>query len=72
MLDIKRIRANKEEVIESLNSRFGNYNLDKVIELDEKRREIIFEVENKKARQNEVSKQVPKLKKRRSRCFRTI
>ena len=36
MLDIKRIRANKEEVIESLNSRFGNYNLDKVIELDEK------------------------------------
>lgn len=63
MLDIKRIRANKEEVIESLNSRFGNYNLDKAIELDEKRREIIFEVENKKARQNEVSKQVPKLKK---------
>ena len=63
MLDIKRIRMNKEEVIESLNSRFGNYNIDKVLELDEKRREIIFEVENKKARQNEVSKQVPKLKK---------
>lgn len=63
MLDIKRIRMNKEEVIESLNSRFGNYNINKVLELDEKRREIIFEVENKKARQNEVSKQVPKLKK---------
>lgn len=63
MLDMKRIRTNKEEVIESLNSRFGNYNIDKVLELDEKRREIIFEVENKKARQNEVSKQVPKLKK---------
>lgn len=63
MLDIKRIRTNKEEVIESLNSRFGNYNIDKVLDLDEKRREIIFEVENKKARQNEVSKQVPKLKK---------
>ena len=63
MLDIKRIRMNKEEIIESLNSRFGNYNIDKVLELDEKRREIIFEVENKKARQNEVSKQVPKLKK---------
>lgn len=63
MLDIRRIRMNKEEIIESLNSRFGNYNIDKVLELDEKRREIIFEVENKKARQNEVSKQVPKLKK---------
>lgn len=63
MLDIRRIRMNKEEVIESLNSRFGNYNIDKILELDEKRREIIFEVENKKARQNEVSKEVPKLKK---------
>src|SRR3712207_3255389 len=63
MLDIKRIRANKDEVVERLNSRFGNYNLDKVIELDEKRRSVIFEVENKKARQNEVSKQVPRLKK---------
>ncbi|MCI5997643.1 MAG: serine--tRNA ligase [Peptoniphilaceae bacterium] len=63
MLDIKRIRANKEEVIERLNSRFGDYNLDKVIELDEKRRNVIFDVETKKARQNEVSKQVPKLKK---------
>lgn len=63
MLDIKRIRANKQEVIEGLNKRFGNYNLDEVISLDEKRRNIISEVEKKKNRQNEVSKTVPKLKK---------
>ena len=37
MLDIKRIRMNKEEVIESLNSRFGNYNIDKVLELTKKK-----------------------------------
>lgn len=63
MLDIKRIRANKQEVIEGLNKRFGNYNLDEVISLDEKKRNIISEVEKKKNRQNEVSKTVPKLKK---------
>lgn len=63
MLDIKRIRANKQEVIEGLNKRFGNYNLDEVISLDERRRNIISEVEKKKNRQNEVSKTVPKLKK---------
>lgn len=63
MLDIKRIRANKKEVIDLLNRRNGNFDIEKIVELDEKRREIIFEVENKKMRQNEVSKEVPKLKK---------
>ena len=48
---------------DNLKIRNGEYDIDKVIELDEKRRDIIFEVENKKARQNEVSKEVPKLKK---------
>ena len=42
MLDIKRIRTCKEEVVELLNRRFGNYNLDDVILLDEKRRDVIF------------------------------
>lgn len=63
MLDIKRIRANKEEIKELLSRRNGNFDIDKVIELDEKRREMIFQVENKKMRQNEVSKDVPRLKK---------
>lgn len=63
MLDIKRIRANKDEVVELLDRRNGNFDIEKVIELDEKRRELIFQVENKKMRQNEVSKDVPRLKK---------
>ena len=39
MLDIRRIRANKDEVIEALKKRHGNFPIDRVIELDEERRE---------------------------------
>ncbi len=63
MLDIKRIRMNAEEVKDALKKRHGDYPIDKVLELDEKRRKIIIEVEEKKARQNQVSKEIPKLKK---------
>lgn len=63
MLDIKRIRMNAEEVKKALKKRHGDYPIDKVLELDEKRRNIIIEVEEKKARQNQVSKEIPKLKK---------
>lgn len=63
MLDIRRIRANAEEVKEALKKRHGDYPIDKVLELDEKRRKIIIEVEEKKAKQNQVSKEIPKLKK---------
>lgn len=63
MLDIKRIRANKEEVIEGLKGRSGNFSIDEVLELDEKRRSLIADVEAKKAEQNKVSKMIPSLKK---------
>ncbi|MFA5577278.1 MAG: serine--tRNA ligase [Tissierellaceae bacterium] len=63
MLDIRRIRANSEEVIQALKKREGNFPIDKVLELDEKRRKILAEVEEMKARQNQASKEVPKLKK---------
>ena len=63
MLDIKRIRANKEEVIKSLEKRNGEFPIDKVVELDERRRNILVEVEEMKAKQNAVSKEIPKLKK---------
>lgn len=63
MLDIKRIRLNKEEVIEALKGRSGNFPIDEVIELDEKRRKVLTDVESKKAEQNKVSKSIPQLKK---------
>lgn len=63
MLDIKRIRLNPEEVKQGLAKRSGEYNVDKVLELDEKRRQLLVKVEEMKARQNQVSKDIPKLKK---------
>ncbi|WZL73228.1 serine--tRNA ligase [Clostridiaceae bacterium 35-E11] len=64
MLDIKRIRNNVEEVKELVMRRGqGDYDLDKVVALDEKRRSLLQEVEQMKNRQNTVSKEIPKLKK---------
>ena len=63
MLDIKRIRQNPEEINELLKRRDPNLSIDKVIELDGKRREILKTVEEMKANQNKVSKEIPKLKK---------
>jgi len=63
MLDIKRIRSNPEEVRNGLNKRHGNFSIDKVLEIDEKRRNTLTEMEQLRARQNAVSKEIPKLKK---------
>lgn len=62
MLDIKRIRENTQEVQELL-SRKGNYSVEPLLALDEQRRKLITEVEEKKAQQNKVSKMIPVYKK---------
>ncbi|MDO9493670.1 serine--tRNA ligase [Acetobacterium sp.] len=67
MLDIKRIRENKEEVQAGLDKR-GQYDLSVVTALDEKRRETLGQVEEMKSRQNVVSKQIPVLKKENKDC----
>lgn len=64
MLDAKRIRRNYEEVKERVEFRGkGDFGLSKLKDIDEKRREILAEVERMKNRQNTVSKQIPALKK---------
>lgn len=63
MLDIKRIRNNPEEIIEALKKRRGEYPIQKLLDTDEKRREVIQKVESMKAEQNKLSKQVPQIKK---------
>lgn len=63
MLDIKRIRNNPDEINELLKRRNKNLSIDNVVLLDEKRRALLQEVEEMKANQNIVSKQVPILKK---------
>lgn len=63
MLDIKRIRNNPEEIVEALKKRRGEYPIQKLLDTDEKRREVIQKVESLKAEQNKLSKQVPQMKK---------
>ncbi|QQY79813.1 seryl-tRNA synthetase [Keratinibaculum paraultunense] len=63
MLDIRRIRKDPEGVKKALEKRHGDYPIDKVLELDKKRRNILTKVEEMKAKQNSVSKDIPKLKK---------
>ncbi|WIF95911.1 serine--tRNA ligase [Caminicella sporogenes] len=64
MLDIKRIRNEFDEVKRLIEMRGkGDFGLEEVLKLDEKRRQIIGEVEQMKNRQNIVSKEIPKLKR---------
>ena len=65
MLDVKFIKENTELVKTAVKNR--NMDLDKEIDelvrLDDERRALIFDSEQKKARQNAVSKQIPQMKK---------
>lgn len=64
MLDIKRIRENFDEVKAAVERRLqGDYGIDKVPELDKKRRELLGVVEQMKNKQSTASKEIPKLKK---------
>ena len=63
MLDIKRIRKNPEHMNTLLKRRDPDLTIDAVLALDEKRRGLLLEVEEMKAEQNKVSKEIPKLKK---------
>ncbi len=63
MLDIKLLRSDIDKVKQGLANRNSNIDLGEFIELDNKRRELLAEVEVLKNKQNTVSKQEPALKK---------
>ena len=63
MLDLRRIREEKEQVAAALAKRMKNYDLDAVIALDDKRKALLGETEALKAKRNKVSKEIPMLKK---------
>ena len=64
MLDIKRIREDYEGVKKSVESRLkGDFGIENVKNLDEKRRAILAEVEVLKNQQNPASKMIPQMKK---------
>ena len=64
MLDIKKIRENTEFYVEQLNKRGGDFSyLFDLVNKDVRRREIISEVEQVKAKRNELSKLIGQYKR---------
>ena len=63
MLDLKLLRKEPEKVEKAIKNRILDISLDSFLELDKSRRELLFESEQLKAKQNAVSKQVPAMKK---------
>jgi seryl-tRNA synthetase len=64
MLDIKRIREDYDAVKTAVESRGkGDFGLADALALDGERRALIADVEQKKSRQNAVSKEIPQIKK---------
>lgn len=63
MLDIKLLRTNFDEVEKALSTRNEDFDLSKFKDLDRKRRSLLGQAEQLKAKQNSVSKQIPMLKK---------
>ncbi len=64
MLDIERIRKESEAVREALRKRGDNPSLvDQILTLDERRRELLHEVESLRAERNRVSKEIGRMKK---------
>jgi seryl-tRNA synthetase len=63
MLDLKYIRENPDTVKKAISDKNESADIDKILELDEKRREVIGEVEKLKALRNKVSEQIAVKKK---------
>lgn len=63
MLDIKLLRNEFDKVQKALSTRNEDFDLNRFKSLDDKRRELLAEMEVLKAEQNVVSKKVPMMKK---------
>ncbi len=63
MLDIRRIRQNPQELKDALKARNKDISVDALLELDERRRALMAEVEDQKAVRNQESKKIGLAKK---------
>jgi len=63
MLDLKLIRKNSDILKRALLKSKGSFDIESFLSLDEKRRELIFQVERLKNKQNTDSKLIPQYKK---------
>ena len=62
MLDIKFIRENKELINEGAKKKHIKFDATELIKADDKRKELLTEIEKMRAEQNEVSLRLPQLK----------
>ncbi len=58
MLDIKFIRENKDIVIAGAKKKHLDVDIEKLLELDDKRKDLLKSVEDKRAEQNSITKQI--------------
>ncbi len=63
MLDIQTIRTRTEEVKQAAENKGYKVDVDRILELDVRRRSLIQSTEERRARRNELSKKIPKLSK---------
>ncbi len=61
MLDIKFIKENQDLVKDAIRKKFVKLNLDDLVTLDDKRREVLLLVENLRAEQKKISDTMPTL-----------
>lgn len=72
MLDMKFVRENLELVQKAMESRGKEVPLEEFKKLDERRRELLFEVEQLKAHRNTVSKKIGELKRNKQNASEII
>ena len=63
MLDIKFVRSNTHDVRDALRKRRSTLDLDQFLAIDQKRRDLLLEVEDLKARRNQASGEISRRKK---------
>jgi len=63
MLDLKFIRENPELVKQGVENKNEKNRVDELLEIDQKRRDIIVQADELKAKRNQASAQIPQMKK---------
>ncbi len=72
MLDVRFIAENADLVKEAMSHRSGVYDVDKVVSLYYKRKELLVEVESRKALRNKVSEEIASIKRNKGNCEELI
>ncbi len=62
MLDIKFIRENPDLIKEAARKKHIDFDVEKLLQIDEERRKVLAETEDLRARQNNASEQIPQIK----------